>query len=204
MEMKRCENGHFYDASLSLYCPYCNGNTGRTGANNDGKTVALNAGTMMGGMSSSPAQIVQPMMSMPQMQSFPVGGDGKTVALFQTESGVDPCVGWLVCISGVNKGRDYRLHSENNYIGRDDRMDVCIKGDEHVSRENQAIVTYDETESSFYLSSGMGRSIVRLNGTSITNQVVLKSGDKISFGETELMFVAFCGDLHKWDYSEEQ
>lgn len=29
----------------------------------------------------------------------------------------DPVVGWLVCIEGAAKGTDYRIHSQNNYIG---------------------------------------------------------------------------------------
>ena len=30
----------------------------------------------------------------------------------------DPVVEWLVCIDGPEKGRDYRIRSGNNYIGR--------------------------------------------------------------------------------------
>ena len=36
----------------------------------------------------------------------------------------DPVVGWLVCIEGATKGNDYRIHSQNNYIGRSARMDI--------------------------------------------------------------------------------
>ena len=53
-------------------------------------------------------------------------------------TGSEPVVGWLVCIEGATKGTDYRIHSQNNYIGRSARMDISIPEDSHISAENSA------------------------------------------------------------------
>lgn len=57
--------------------------------------------------------------------------------------GIDPVVGWLVCIKGPSRGRDYRIRSGRNGIGRSDAMDVPIAGDDTVSRENHAFLVYE-------------------------------------------------------------
>jgi len=130
--------------------------------------------------------------------------DGKTVAMFYTEEGIDPVVGWLVCVGGKEKGQDYRVHSDNNFIGRSEKMDVCIKGDDTISRENQAILTYDSGEKVYYFSPGEGRSVVRLNGKAILQTVQLQPYDKVTIGKTEFIFIPLCGDVFSWeDYQEE-
>lgn len=75
-------------------------------------------------------QSYQPTVSagLQDTQSNDNGGMGafpKTMPLtpptFLSEEGAttfDPVVGWLVCIKGATKGTDYRIHSQNNYIGR--------------------------------------------------------------------------------------
>ena len=37
-----------------------------------------------------------------------------------------PVVGWLVCIEGPSKGKDYRMIAEKNFIGRSPEMDIRI------------------------------------------------------------------------------
>ncbi|WP_424766536.1 hypothetical protein [Paenibacillus sp. sgz302251] len=32
------------------------------------------------------------------------------------DGGIDPVVGWLVCVEGPHKGNDFRLHSERNLL----------------------------------------------------------------------------------------
>ena len=187
MEMRKCMSGHYYDVSVHAECPYCNNNT------SVGKTMALGVPAPV----MSETSRTQSAMTNSAIMSS--GGDGKTVALFQTEQGVDPVVGWLVCLNGKEKGRDYRIHSDNNYIGRSERMDVCIKGDDTISRENQAILTYDSKAKKYYLSPGEGRSILRLNDEAIFQTTEIKAYDKIVVGQTELLFVVLCGDTFSWE-----
>ena len=52
-----------------------------------------------------------------------------------------PVVTWLVCIDGPSKGRDYRIHSQNNFIGRSRSMDICIEGDNTISSERSAVLS---------------------------------------------------------------
>ena len=178
MEMRKCERGHYYDASVHGSCPYCNREEdaektmamGVTLAG--GSTVAQANGTITAAGTTMPGQVplIRPMTT--------TGTDeGKTIAMFQTEQGVDPVVGWLICLDGKEKGRDYRIHSDNNFIGRSEKMDICIKSDDTISRENQAVLTYDAGERRYYFSPGDGRSIIRLNGKAIFQTTEFKAYD---------------------------
>ena len=122
----------------------------------------------------------------------------RTVAVLKKEIGIDPVVGWLVCIEGKEKGRDYRIHSDNNFIGRSERMDVCIRGDDTISRDNHAIISFDVRDKIYYFSPGEGRSIVRVNGKAIFSTIELKAYDTIEIGNTKLMFVPLCGEGFCW------
>ena len=77
---------------------------------------------------------------------------------------MDPVVGWLVCLAGPDRGKDFRLHAEKNFIGRAPNMDVCVAGDETVSRERHAMVIFDpktagqsDPYTRFDLPGGAGR-----------------------------------------------
>lgn len=124
--------------------------------------------------------------------------DGRTVAIIQKDMGIDPVVGWLVCVRGKEKGRDYRIHCDNNFIGRSEKMDVCVRGDETISRENHAIISFDARDRVYYFSPGDGRSIVRVNNRAIFQTTTLCAYDIIEIGRTSLMFVPLCGERFEW------
>ena len=123
---------------------------------------------------------------------------GRTVAVIKKQMGIDPVVGWLVCKTGVEKGKDYRIHAENNYIGRSESMDICIHGDETITRENHAIVTYDNIKGEFFFTPGMGRSIIRINGNVVLAPTKLNAFDEIEMGITKFVFVPLCGPDFTW------
>ena len=108
-------------------------------------------------------------------------------------------VGWLVCIEGATKGNDYRIHSQNNYIGRSARMDISIPGDPHISAENSATIAYDNVDRTFYFGPGSGRNIVRVNGKPALSAVPLDAYDVLTIGTTKLLFVPLCGDRFDWN-----
>lgn len=110
-----------------------------------------------------------------------------------------PVVGWLVCIDGAAKGRDYRIHSQYNYIGRANHMDICISGDNCISAERAAVIAYDPKKRIFTFGPGMGHNIVYVNGEILMNAVLLKPYDQLTIGETELMFVPLCGERFDWN-----
>ncbi|MBO6133302.1 MAG: FHA domain-containing protein [Lachnospiraceae bacterium] len=199
MEMKKCARGHYYDASIHAECPYCSNMSG------GGATLPL-AGFGAGGEGSPTVGFTGAMPSSDDGKTMPLKSainnsdpdDGRTVALVKESKGIDPVVGWLVCIEGKEKGRDYRIHSDNNFIGRSDRMDICIRGDETISRENHAIMSYDMVDNTFYFSPGDGRAIVRVNDKAIFQTVELRSHDRVTIGKTVCEFIPFCDEKFTW------
>lgn len=187
--MKRCTNGHYYDEAKHSFCPHC------------GVNIDLNLGVTM------PKRSIDDDLSKTKAL-FPSGtgqktppsqNDGKTVAVFRKEMGIDPVVGWLVCIEGANKGKDYRIHSERNFIGRSETMDIVIDGDDTISRENHAIISYSPKKRLFRIYPGDSRGLVYLNDEEVITADELKMYDIIEIGKTKLMFVPFCGEGFEWN-----
>lgn len=202
MEMRKCVNGHYYDASVNSECPYC-----KPGAN-AGKTVAFGVAQSsedgdsktipMGYNMQQASSISQEVSEVTTARAAVDDDDGRTIAIVHKDMGIDPVVGWMICVSGKEKGRDYRIHSDNNYIGRSEKMDICVRGDETISRENHAIVSYDSIDKTYYFSPGEGRNIVRHNGKAIFQTVTLSAYDRVIVGKTELLFVPLCGEEFEW------
>lgn len=111
----------------------------------------------------------------------------------------DPVVGWLVCIDGPAKGRDYRIHSQNNYIGRAKNMDICLESDSAVGFEHAAVLVYDDLEKIFYFGPDKGRNIVRLNKRAAVNVVEIKAMDQLTIGKSTFVFVPLCGEGFDWN-----
>ena len=109
-----------------------------------------------------------------------------------------PVTGWLVCVEGPELGRDFRLHEEYNYIGRNANMDVAITGDDSISRERHAIIAHDPQDQKFYFSPATGSGIVRHNGKTVLVPVELVEGDRLQIGNCTFLFVPLCGEKFKW------
>jgi pSer/pThr/pTyr-binding forkhead associated (FHA) protein len=130
--------------------------------------------------------------------------EGRTIAVDMKKAGIDPVVGWLVCVKGPSRGRDYRIRSGRNGIGRSDAMDVPIAGDDTVSRENHAFLVYEPRKRSFSIRPGDGRGLVYLNGEEVIQASDIKNYDVIELGETQLLFVPLCGEKFHWDQGKEE
>jgi hypothetical protein len=111
---------------------------------------------------------------------------------------LDPVCGWLVCIVGAEKGHDYRIKAQRNFIGRDAGMDIAIQGDETISREKHAVISYDSKTNSFRLAPGDGRGMTYLNDQPVDMPTVLKAYDKIEIGQSQFLFIPFCGESFTW------
>jgi hypothetical protein len=191
--LKRCENGHYYDPKKHTKCPFCGV-----------PTINFNpfAGNPVAGRDSSPAvEHTQPYGYRPAAGTAGIGDDAITrgVRLVQDEGRIDPVVGWLIAVGGPEKGKDYRIRSENNFIGRSKDMHICISGDDLISREKHTVITFDPQRNAFHLSPGDGRGLVYLNGEALLAHKQLTAYDEILVGKTKLLFVPFCGDKFKWD-----
>ncbi|WP_044560119.1 FHA domain-containing protein [Azospirillum sp. B4] len=126
------------------------------------------------------------------------GNPGVTISVPRKSMGIDPVVGWLVCIAGPDKGRDYRLHSDRNKIGRSPNMDVFIEGDDTISRENHAQLVYSARSKTFSVVPGDGRNLIYLNDADVFTPQPLNPYDVIELGQTKLMFIPFCGERFDW------
>lgn len=177
--MKQCDNGHFYDENRFDSCPYC-----REGAG-VGKTVAAST-------------LGKTVAAMPGGATADTDRD-KTVGIIKKDIGIDPAVGFLICIAGPNRGRDYKLAAGRNFIGRAAAMDVALTDDDTVSRESHALVTYDVKHNKFSLSPGQGRGITYCNDEQVETARPLKAYDIIEVGKSRLIFLPLCGEKFRWD-----
>lgn len=218
MELKYCKNGHQYDPSITPECPECNAMTGKAG------TIGLETDMNYGGSYGKTMPLpVTPMNIGKTDRVNPIPGDNgwanfqdydlRTPANPVDEynptqhvgyekakgSMTQPVVGWLVCTKGPEKGKDYRIHEQNNYIGRSRENDISIPGDPTISRERHAIVAYDTRSKAFYFAPSGGQSIVYHNDAPVFNNVILKAYDCIEIGESKFVFVPLCGENFQWD-----
>jgi len=111
---------------------------------------------------------------------------------------IDPVTGWLVCIDGPSKGRDYKVRSEKNFIGRADGMDIQILGDNSISKKNHAIVVYDPKKRQTLLLPGDSHALVYYNTEAIYAPVELAPFDNIELGKSKFLFVPLCGENFEW------
>lgn len=186
--LTRCENGHYYDAKKHKTCPFCGVSEIDFGPRSLKIEVIPDDRTRPAGLKIAPT-------------SSGVGDDAVTrpVQLVHDMARIDPVVGWLVSVGGPEKGKDYRIRSENNTIGRSKDMYICISGDESISRERHTVITFDPTRNAFHLSPGEGRGLVYVNGEALLAHKQLAPYDVILLGKTKLVFVPFCGEKFKWE-----
>lgn len=182
MKLTRCERGHYYDARQHKRCPSCG-------------VPGLEAGTQTHKLGSQ-ADILATQV---RGQLSGQADVGVTIAMVRKKIGIDPVVGWLVCIEGPEKGRDYRLRSERNSIGRGADMAICISGDEAISRTNHAFISYNPRNVSFRIAPGDGRGMAYLNGEEVDVPMPLKAYDRIELGQTHLIFVPLCSEKFNWE-----
>lgn len=189
--MVRCSEGHFFDPAKHSACPWC------------AKPLDLGAG---GGAASDPsagktkpvAQVAEAAGGTAVTPTPPAQAAGVTKRVAPKELGIDPVVGWLVCIDGADKGRDYRIHTERNFIGRAPSMDICISGDETISRERHAILSFDPKKKQFWIQPGESTGLVYLNGEAVYVPQQLNPRDTIEFGQTKVVFVPFVNETFQW------
>lgn len=120
----------------------------------------------------------------------------KTMAYIKLN--IEPVVAWLVCIEGVEKGKDYRIINKRNFIGNSEEMDVCILGDNSIEKNSNFTITYNEKQRIFVLTPGSISNIIYVNKKAVYESIILENYSLVEFGETKLVFVKFCGDNFSW------
>lgn len=198
MAIIKCSKGHFYDDAKYSQCPHCGilsedddavtvSMASQRRESDDDKTVALKPlAPADGGMATTPAA------------GNVVEEDDKTIRYYAEEKGADLIVGWLVCIVGMERGKDYRLHQGFNRMGRDYQMDVPVMDDKSMGREPVCAVVYDDRSNKFFAVQE-GGSVAYLNGSVLQGAVELKTGDIIAAGKSQFEFIAFCREGRTWE-----
>ena len=193
MNLERCPNRHFFNPNEHTSCPYC------------GVDGLDDVRTRPQGVRPQPDHT-----DFVAGQTRPKGGswngdgaDPITKPLIVDQQGIDPVVGWLVCVEGPDRGRDFRIRTENNAIGRSLQMYISIAGDDSIARERHASITFEPRHATFYLVPGDARGLVYLNGDPVLSVQPLRSYDEIALGRTKLRFVPFCGENFQWKKLDE-
>ena len=124
--------------------------------------------------------------------------ESRTVYFEDTCVGIEPVVGWLVCIKGEHKGESYKLVVGINDIGRDEKMSICLHRDNAVSKIKHLAVVYDPRNNRFFAQPGDSKQPSYLDDEIITEKTDLKTNSTISIGKTQLKFIAFCNESFKW------
>ncbi len=213
MDIRRCENGHFYDAEKSKTCPQCEIEKQLTPPGG-GRGNQNHINTRMGKIppTTPPTGGTDPVKpwtkwTPPTPGTIPGSEGGETtIAFFQTEMGVkeEPVVGWLVCINGEDSGTSFPLKLGRNFIGRGADMDVVLRNDKAVSRKRHAIVLYEPRTRRFIAQPGESRQLFYLNDDVVLASEKLKPYDILTVGKSDLVFVPFCGPKFSWEDWDEK
>ncbi len=205
----KCKNGHWYDAGVYRSCPHCKRDSEKLSltldrVEEDDRTVSIaeidvSLGEQLGqivGSGGVPS-------GNPESDPGPGAGwgdDDKTISFgfFGVAAAVQPVTGWVVCLTGESRGKDYRLHSGKNFVGRGTSMDIALVDDKTISRDRHCSITYDPKGNAFYLAPE-GGNVVSLNGEMIGEAERLRGGDRLELGETELVFIPYCEEERKWE-----
>lgn len=179
MAIIMCSKGHYFDDEKFFQCPYCG--------------ISFEFLEREGEKYVEEATI--------RLSDIKTDDEDKTISYWHGENTQqDYITGWLVCIDGPEKGRDYRLHYGFNRIGRSYQMDVCIEEDMQVTRDNHCSVVYDLKENEFSVSPSTG-TLTYLNNQILMESKKINDGDRIRVGQSTLELVVFCKGGRKWDAS---
>ncbi len=189
MAVVRCEKGHFFDNEKFDTCPHCAVPLPK-------KRMISNEMTQYGAsesfmQSSSSGTGFRIDLGMPQ------ANDERTVGIYKEKMGIEPVVGWFVCIKGKEKGRAYNLHVGRNFIGRNVKSDIAIPDDENVSGEDHCSVVFEPNKIIFLLARGKGE-VVLVNNSPLENSCVLKGDEVIEIGSSMFTFVPYCKEGRVW------
>ncbi|HOK19274.1 MAG TPA: FHA domain-containing protein [Thermosynergistes sp.] len=197
MSWVRCDKGHYYDDERHSSCPYCGVEEVSVDVSTfrSGEDIKASAANSQGERGDENEKTVR----LGEFKTMGGSEEGETVALVRSNLGMDPVTGWLVCIDGPEKGRDFRIRSERNSIGRAPTNDICLRSDETVSRIHHAYVIYDPKKAAFRLQAGEGRGLVYKNGEEVVFSEPLEAYDVIELGQTKLLFVPLCWERFKWE-----
>mgnify|MGYP004491064205 FL=1 len=210
----RCTNRHFYDAEKFEECPYCN--KAADSRIEIQRWTTQHGSRFAGHPTDSDMEVTQPLrpegshdqnivlggsesVSSKSAEGLDADGDPVTVGIFRNQhQGNDLITGWLVCVEGANRGRDYRIKHGNNWIGRSHNSDIWMDADAEIAYEKHCAVVYDGKSNTFFITPGSG-AITYVNGKMLSAPQKLATGDSVRIGKSEFEFIPFCREGHVWN-----
>jgi hypothetical protein len=171
---KFCGNGHQMEDSWEV-CPYCQ----RTGYPSGGSAARLK--TRLESQAPHPGAALRE-GAVPREVAAPAAGR-RTVLL--AEKPKPPVVGWIVALTGEQKGEDFRIREGQNTIGSAPDADIILR-DIAISGKHASLRYKDEKFTITDLDS--------TNGTFLNDRAdpiareVLKDNDIVRMGEVTLRF----------------
>ncbi len=213
MSVTNCPNGHFYDDSLFSECPYCKKGIQQQ-VQSPGNTEF--AGAMLGNNPQIPEMpnrktrivSVAPLDNAHNAHNASASNSiGPKTQMYYDISkySSDPAAGWLVCVNGPDKGKDFYVITEKTLIGRSGAGSYKVDlNDEKISRNSAiAVIVYLQDTRSFMISPvPSGNLLISVNGGFIHGPIELHDNDRIRVGDTVLVFVSFCNQHFDWDTYE--
>ena len=115
------------------------------------------------------------------------------------DGGSAPCTARDFCLRLKRTGTTLRYQWAPGTEGEDfQEIHKLDFGDEEVSRENHATVTFDGRHRRYYVLPGQGRNLVYVNDQPVMTPLELTGGEEILLGQTKLRFVPFCSKSFDW------
>ena len=111
----------------------------------------------------------------------------------------NPVCGWIVCVEGPRRGKDYKIMAGKNFVGRADDMDIQILGDNKISRRNHCVIVYDTKQNKTVILPGDSNGIVYLGGNAVYTPTDLNAYDVVEMGDSQFLFIPFCGEHFRWE-----
>lgn len=190
MAIVTCKNGHVYDNTLSAECPFCKPVSGEIPSQPYPRPAAQR-GTRVIGPVNFP------------VQQAPIDPQSTRVfynpALFDRE----PVAGWLIRMTGSERGKDYPLSTGKTVIGNPlyHHFQVEIHSPELQPDEPVGVIAYFAQENCFYFCPTLAaQTVCRVNGHTVFGQSIrLQDYDSITFGNVCLVFLSFCNESFRWD-----
>ncbi len=102
--------------------------------------------------------------------------------------GTNPIRSWpSSSCTEAGAGKAVSIFTGTNQIGRGDDMRVQINfGDDTISRQQHAVITFDTTKAEVRIYDGGKPGGLWVNGTRVTADQAIRFGDLIKLGETTL------------------
>ena len=164
-------------------------------------------------MAQQPAYTQQPFYGQPMMPQYPSALPMQPVyngygyqqpapvpaAPENNASAAQPVVGWLVGLNGLYRGRIFELKAGRNFIGRSPDMEIMLSDDNAVSFSRHASVIYEPNTRVFIAQAGESNGLVYVNGEMVLNSRQLLVYDKVTVGNTKLLFFPLCSEGFAWE-----